>query len=57
MQFMISDGIELVGLRGTSNGRSCPRHASCGEQVAVGTRVRFISIKLESILRFGHSTR
>jgi hypothetical protein len=40
----------MVGLRGTNNGRSCCRHSACGDQVRVGTRVRFISIKLGSIL-------
>jgi hypothetical protein len=49
MQLNVEDGVELVGLRGCSNGRSCFRHTPCGDQVTVGTRIRFISTTLGCI--------
>ena len=46
MQLDMEGGIQLVGLRGTTNHRSCRRHASCGEQVVVGTHLRLYSTRL-----------
>ena len=39
---MLSEG-EIVGLRGLSNGRTCPIHESgCGNSLLVGDTVRFV---------------
>ena len=42
--------LELVGLSNPGNGRSGPRHPVCGQQVTIGSLIRFISVNIEGTL-------